>query len=120
MISRAQASDDANGVEFSVDSFSAPLPWLLRAATRRDRDAWMKALGTHSATLYMNGVLQKKARITKRWKLRYLLLVGPDLHWAKGESKKWLGQVPLLARNECEGGMMGEGEWRRSVGPKAV
>ncbi len=90
VFSSAKETDELG---FQVDSFAAPEPWLLRAASRAERDSWLAALRDHRAQLYMNGTLMKRGKVTKRWKFRYVLLVGPDLHWSRGESKPWLGTV---------------------------
>ena len=88
---------EVDGLTLQVDSFASPEPWTLRAGSREDRDRWLGALQANRATLYMNGTLMKRAKVTKRWKSRYVLLVGPDLHWSKGESKPWRGSVSLVA-----------------------
>jgi hypothetical protein len=84
---------DADGLTVEVDSFAMSVPWTLRADSSKARDAWLAALLDHRASLYMNGTLQKRGKVTRQWKQRYVLLVGPDLHWSKGESKRWLGKV---------------------------
>lgn len=102
--------DDA---ALKVESAAGDCVWL-RFSTGSEAATWLAVLQRWQGALYLNGGLDKRARLRRTWKKRYMMLAGPDLHWSASEGAAWLGRVrappatvvlPLVPQPAC---------WRRA------